>query len=121
LSLSNRRYAQGIGTHAASDIQYELPENAATFSFMAALDDEVGTADVQFSIWGDGRLLWESTPIMGYERDIPTHTVNVIGVRKLTLKIAPLKDDKWDHADWVNTVVTLQKQANAIENPTTTE
>jgi len=107
LSLANRRYAQGIGTHASSDIQYQLPEGASEFTFLAGLDDEVGTADVQFSVWGDGKLLWESEPYLGHERDLHVHTVDVRGVQKLNLKIAPLKEDKWDHADWVNTVITF--------------
>lgn len=111
LSVANRRYAQGIGTHARSDIQYELPDNAKEFSFMVALDDEVGTADVQFSVWGDGKLLWQSNPIYGYERNIPTQKIDISGVRMLNLKVAPLKDDKWDHANWVNTVIHL-KEAN---------
>nr|ACY24795.1 glycosyl hydrolase family 98 [uncultured organism] len=107
LSLANRRHAQGIGTHASSDIQYQLPEGASEFSFSVGLDDEVGTADVQFSVWGDDKLLWESEPYLGHERDLSTHNIDVRGVQKLNLKVAPLKDDKWDHADWVNTVITI--------------
>jgi hypothetical protein len=107
LSLANRRYAQGIGTHASSDIQYQLPEGASEFSFNAGLDDEVGTADVQFSVWGDDKLLWQSEPFFGHERDFSTHSIDVRGVQKLNLKVAPLKDDKWDHADWINTVITF--------------
>lgn len=111
LSLANRRYAQGIGTHASSDIQYELPDDAEEFSFMAALDDEVGTADVLFSVWGDGKLLWQSNPIYGYERNIPTQKIKINGVRRLNLKVAPLKNDKWDHANWVNTIIQLKETA----------
>lgn len=115
LSIADRRYAQGIGTHATSDIQYQLPPNAAEFSFIAALDDEVGTSEVQFSVWGDEKLLWESPPMLGYERDIPVTTLDVRGVQKLTLKVAPLKDDKWDHANWVNTVITIAPTATSKE------
>lgn len=120
LSIANRRYAQGIGTHASSDIQYQLPVDAAEFSFIAALDDEVGTADVQFSVWGDEKLLWESKPILGYERDIPVIKLDVRGVQKLTLKVAPLKDDKWDHANWVNTVISMAPTAAPVEQTPTT-
>ena len=108
LSIANRRYAQGIGTHSRSDIQYQLPESAKTFSFKAALDDEVGTADVKFSVWGDGKLLWESPAIYGYERNIPTQHIDVTGIKLLNLKVDPLKDDKWDHANWVNTIIQLE-------------
>jgi Gpi18-like mannosyltransferase len=110
LSLDNQRYAQGIGTHANSDIQYQLPEGAAEFSFKAGLDDEVGTADVQFSVWGDDKLLWQSEPYFGLERNPSTYTVDVRGVQKLNLKVAALKDDKWDHANWVNTIITFAAQ-----------
>lgn len=120
LSIGNRRYAQGIGTHASSDIQYQLPPDAAEFSFIAALDDEVGTADVQFSVWGDDKLLWESAPVLGYERDIPIIKLDVRGVQKLTLKVAPLKDDKWDHANWVNTVISFAPTVVPVEQTPTT-
>ena len=110
LSLDNQRYAQGIGTHANSDIQYQLPEGATEFSFKAGLDDEVGTADVQFSVWGDDTLLWESATHLGHERDPSTYTLDVRGVQKLNLKVAALKDDKWDHANWVNTIITFATQ-----------
>jgi hypothetical protein len=106
LSIANRRYAQGIGTHSRSDIQYQLPDDADTFSFKVGLDDEVGTAEVQFSVWGDDQLLWQSAPLYGYERSAPTHSLNVRGVKKLTLKVDPLKEDKWDHADWINPVIS---------------
>lgn len=108
LSIAGRRYTQGIGSHAAADIQYQLPEGAKSFSFMAALDDEVGTADVQFSVWGDGKLLWQSPLLYGHERNIATQHIDIKGVSLLNLKIAPLKDDKWDHADWINTIITIE-------------
>ncbi len=76
---------------------------------MVALDDEVGTADVQFSVWGDGKLLWQSNPIYGYERNIPTQKIDIRGVRMVNLKVTPLKDDKWDPANWVNTVIHLKE------------
>ena len=110
LSLDNRRYAQGIGTHANSDIQYQLPAGASEFSFIAGLDDEVGTADVQFSVWGDGKLLWQSKPYLGHERDLEMQTIDIRGVQRLNLKVAALKDDKWDHADWVNTIITFAEE-----------
>ncbi|MES2825479.1 MAG: NPCBM/NEW2 domain-containing protein [Pseudomonadota bacterium] len=112
LSIGNHRYAQGLGTHANSDIKYELPEGAIQFSFIAGLDDEVGVADVQFSVWGDDKLLWESKPFYGYEEATEVQ-VDVRGVKVLSLKVAALKEDKWDHANWVSTVITLSQPASA--------
>jgi Gpi18-like mannosyltransferase len=111
LSLNNRRYGQGIGSHANSDIRFRLPEGAAEFSFIAGIDDEVGTADAQFSVWGDDKLLWESPPYLGYERHSKVQKVDVRGVKKLNLKVSALKEDKWDHVDWVNTVISFDKPA----------
>ena len=116
LSIANRRYAQGIGTHARSDIHYQLPSDATEFSFMAALDDEVGTAEVQFFVFGDEKLLWKSQPILGVERSIPVTTLDVRGVKKLILRVEPLKDDKWDHANWVNTVITRDPQTSILQD-----
>jgi Gpi18-like mannosyltransferase len=109
LSLNNRRFAQGIGTHANSDIQFQLPEGAIEFSFIVGLDDEVGTADAKFSVWGDDRLLWESPEYLGYEKNLPVHKISVRGIKKLNLRVAALKEDKWDHVDWVNTVITFEQ------------
>ncbi len=110
LSLNNQRFAQGIGTHANSDIQFNLPENAIEFSFIAGLDDEIGTADAKFSVWGDGKLLWESPDYFGYEKSLPVQKINVLGIKTLNLKVSALKEDKWDHADWVNTVITTASE-----------
>ena len=109
LSLNNKRFAQGMGTHANSDIQFSLPENAVEFSFIAGLDDEVGTADAKFAVWGDGKLLWESPDYFGYERNLPVQKIDIRGIKKLNLKASALKEDKWDHVDWVNTVITLDQ------------
>lgn len=110
LSLAGRYYAQGIGTHANSDIQYRLPENAIEFSFIPGLDDETITADVQFSVWGDGKLLWKSQTFYGFESDVTPVKIDVSEVTLLNLKVAALKDDKWDHADWVYPIITLGDQ-----------
>jgi hypothetical protein len=107
LSINRRRYEYGLGTHANSIVKYQLPDSAMEFSFIAGLDDEVGIADVQFSVLGDDKLLWESKVFAGSTRDAEIKTLDVRGIKILTLKVAALKDVKWDHADWVNTVITL--------------
>lgn len=115
LSLNKRRYAQGIGSHANSDVQFRLPDGAIEFRFIAGIDDEVGTADAQFSIWGDDKLLWQSPPYLGYET-YKVQKVDVRGVKKLNLKVSSLKEDKWDHVDWVNTVITFERPAKRDES-----
>lgn len=112
LSLNARRYAQGLGTHANSDIQYELPSNARSFSFLVGLDDEVGTADVQFSVWGDNKMLWQSAVLYGNEGNPERHNIDVRGIRFLNLKVSAVSDDKWDHANWIAPILTLDNKNN---------
>lgn len=108
LSIGNRRYAQGLGTHSNSDIQYQLPEGATEFSFMVGIDDAVGSSELQFSVWGDDRQLWQSKIYYGNEPTAKVYKVDVRGVKLLNLKVAALTNDQWDHADWVNTFITTE-------------
>ncbi|HWV14373.1 MAG TPA: NPCBM/NEW2 domain-containing protein [Cellvibrio sp.] len=110
LSIANTRYAKGIGTHANSDIQFQLPQDAEELSFMVGLDDESQSADVQFSVWGDNRLLWQSPVITGSETSAPLIKVDVRGISALNLKVNALDSDKSDHADWINTIITTSKK-----------
>lgn len=108
LSVNNRRYAQGLGTHSNSNIGFQLPANASKFSFIVGLDDEVfGQGDVKFSVWGDGILLLESKVFGKFGQKSKEYRIDVRGVKTLNLKVAALEHDKWDHADWVNTVLEL--------------
>jgi len=113
LSIGGKRYAEGLGTHANSNIQYRLPENTESLSFKVGLDDEVGTAGVTFSVWGDSKLLWQSAPIVGLEKNPQTETVDLRGVKLLRLNVSANGSDKWDHADWINPVLTLTEPSNS--------
>lgn len=109
LSMAGKRYATGLGTHANSQIDYTLPENAARLSFIAGLDDRIEFADVIFSVWGDGRVLWESPVMYGYERNLPETHIDVRGVRKISFKVSALDRNHNDHANWANIVVELER------------
>lgn len=108
LIMAGKRYATGLGTHANSHIDYTLPPNAARLSFVAGLDDSIESADVIFSVLGDGQLLWESPVIYGAERRLPETYLDVRGVRKLSFKVAALDKNHNDHANWANIVVELE-------------
>ena len=108
LIMAGKRYATGLGTHANSHIDYTLPPNAARLSFVAGLDDSIESADVIFSVLGDGQLLWESPVIYGAERRLPETYLDVRGVRKLSFKVVALDKNHNDHANWANIVVELE-------------
>jgi Gpi18-like mannosyltransferase len=111
LALNGRRYSQGIGTHANSSIQYRLPSGATTFEFIAGLDDSVKKADVRFSVWGDEVKIWESSIHRGFEIYLHTVSLDVDGVEVLDLRVEAMSNDTWDHANWVNTVITFKSES----------
>lgn len=111
LSLDGQRYAYGLGTHANSYIEYSLPENVASLSFTAGIDDVAGGGEVRFSVYGDDRKLWESGVLRRALRSTATAEVTLHGVRKLTLKVDSLGNTSHDHANWANPILTLNDDA----------
>ena len=110
LSANSRRYKYGLGTHANSTIHYKLPANASTLSASVALDDEVESASVKFLIWGDNKLLWESTTHLGAEEPEFVE-VSLKGVRYLRLEVNGINDISGDHANWLNPIITLTPES----------
>lgn len=108
LSIAGKRYATGLGTHANSHIDYTLPDNAVRLSFVAGLDDKIESADVVFTVLGDGRRLWESPVIYGSEKTLPETHIDVRGIKKISFKVLALDRNHNDHANWANIVVALE-------------
>lgn len=110
ISANGRRYANGIGSHSNSELVFELPENASTFSFSAGLDDGSRKADVQFIVKADGEVVWESDVVYASDWFSVRGEIDVSGVKELTLIIDKVTDDKWDHANWVNPIIILDEE-----------
>lgn len=108
LSINGRRYGMGIGTHANSRIDFELPSGSQSLIFRVGVDDEVQSTDMQFIILGDEREIWRSSVIYGHEFLNDDHTVNLSGVKILSLVVNSVSDDKWDHANWINLILTVE-------------
>ncbi len=108
ITLNGTVYAKGIGTHAASTIVYNLAGAYTTFVSTVGIDDEEngkGTGSVDFQVYGDGVLLFDSGVLTnGHTANI---AVSVAGVKTLTLVatngVAGSID--YDHADWANAQV----------------
>ena len=110
LSVTGRRFGNGLGTHANSQIDYWLPENALELNFMFGLDDEIESADVTFSVWGDDQLLWQSQPVYGAESDLETIKLPLKDIKRLSLRVSSNGDISSDHADWIQPILTLENQ-----------
>jgi hypothetical protein len=103
LSLGNKTYAKGIGTHASSTIIYQLGGAYSTFQSDIGIDaeeDVKGTGHVEFVVIGDGKTLYDSGVIVN--DNVKTVTVDVSGVKTLTLQALPGVSGSidYDHADW---------------------
>lgn len=107
LSVGKRRFAFGIGTHAYSNITFSLPNNAIGFEVIPGIDEEVSSTELSFEIWEDEELRWASKPYYGFEKPVKIY-VELSKGRELKLIVKPNGDNSWDHADWINPIVTLE-------------
>jgi hypothetical protein len=99
-------FRHGIGTHAISEIRYDIGGKFKTFETDYGVDTEAGTAaSVVFEIWGDGKSLFVSEKMGRF--DMPKHaTVSIVGVKTLTLIVRDGGDgNRDDHADWLNPIL----------------
>jgi hypothetical protein len=102
ITLRGATYATGIGTHAVSNITYNLAGQYVAFVSDVGVDDEVnGNGAVDFQVVGDGKVLFDSGILTGTSPVVHVN-VNVTGVQQLTLVatngISGSID--YDHADW---------------------
>ncbi len=112
LSIGGRAFAHGLGTHAASEIVYDLEGNAETFSAWVGVDDflknhpEAGKASVVFKVMGDGKPLFDSG-VMRMGNAAKRVEVSVKGVSELKLVVTDAGDgNSCDHADWADPIIT---------------
>jgi hypothetical protein len=103
LKIRGVTYAKGLGTHADSQIVYNLNGAYISFSATVGVDDEAkGVGSVQFQVVGDGVVLFDSGVVTNND---PAASVNisVAGVKTLTLLASNGGDGiDYDHADWAD-------------------
>ncbi len=101
ITLNGMTYPKGIGTHAESEIIYNLGGNYSAFLSDIGVDDEcTNYGSVVFQVWADGTLLYDSGVMYN---STPTKTVNVDVSGKNELKLIVTNANgsiNSDHADW---------------------
>lgn len=107
IKIDGKTYDKGIGTHANSEIVYDLNGQYKTFECLAGLDSETGAyGSVVFKVYGDDNLLFDSGIVKGGDK-AKNIDVNLNGVNKLKLALEKAGDNiNWDHADWANPTLT---------------
>ncbi len=105
ITLRGQTYLNGIGTHAASTITYNLNGLYNEFTSDVGIDDEViaegGLGSVDFQVVGDGKTLYDSGKLTASSA-IAHVDVSVAGVKTLQLVATNgiSGNIDYDHADW---------------------
>lgn len=116
LSVGGKAYQRGIGTHAESVFRINLKKSAERFSAKVGVDDEATKqAAVIFELMVDGKVK-ARTPVMRVGEPAREISAKLRGAKELTLLVLPgVNGINYDHADWLNPVITLA--ANATGRP----
>ncbi|HXS69661.1 MAG TPA: NPCBM/NEW2 domain-containing protein, partial [Candidatus Polarisedimenticolia bacterium] len=104
LTIGGQKFERGLGTHAESALYIRLNNAAQSFSASVGVDGEISSsaASIEFSVLGDGKILWQSG-VMKAGEPAKHFTVNLAGVKTLLLKVGDAGDGiSYDHADWAD-------------------
>lgn len=103
LTLAGRVYERGLGTHASGVAHVDLDGETTRFRAWVGVDDETeGRGSIRFSIYGDGRSLFDSGVRRGGDAPVQVD-VALSGIRHLVLVSGSAGDGQdFDHADWAD-------------------
>lgn len=113
LTLGNRKYERGFGTHAVSVIRVSLPSPARRFLAEVGVDNNNNTGgargSVEFSLEADGVEVWRSGLRTCPENALAVD-VELDNASTLVLRVSDGGDGPgWDQADWCDAQVELTK------------
>lgn len=105
LRIDGTAYAKGLGTHANSEIVYDLEPADATFHAVVGIDDVQRTSpnsSVVFQVIADGVVMYDSGLMRAMPYSPPQQIdLDVLGVERLVLKVTDGGNtNNSDHADW---------------------
>lgn len=104
ISIGGVKHERGLGTHAYSTLIINLAGGSTRFSSFVGVDDEMknSAASVNFKIYGDGKLLWESG-LMKNGEQAKKVDISVKDIKILKLLVTEGGDGiNADHADWAD-------------------
>ena len=93
-----------------TEVSYRLDKKYRTFSASVSLNDgPPNCIPLIFAVYGDGKLLWRSTPVTSQQDTQSCKNLSVQGVDKLTLQVSGFGDARGTHAVWIEPSVTTAK------------
>ncbi|HTB81625.1 MAG TPA: NPCBM/NEW2 domain-containing protein [Opitutaceae bacterium] len=112
LMLQGRKYSFGLGTHASSEIHFDLNGGYRSFESDIGVDDSQigGIGSVTFEVWVDNRKTYESKIL--HAGDPPKRLrIDVSGAAILKLVVTDAGDgNHCDHADWAGAKLIKKPQ-----------
>lgn len=108
LSIGGEKYATGVGSHASSEVTFDLNGKAKLFEAMVGVDDDSGTqGSVVFSIMVDGKTVAKTPVMRGGDKPIQIGA-DLEGAKMIALSVEDGGDDiSFDHADWADALFFL--------------
>lgn len=119
LTIEGRQYTHGVSVHPPSRIAVETHRTATFFQALVGVDDAVGSdaGTVEFRVYGDGRLLWQSGLMRGRD-PAKTVAVDVRTTERVELIVTSAgrySSAHRDHANWADARFEYQGQAPIAE------
>ena len=114
--LSGKPFADGLGTHADSEIVIRSAEPIRSFKATAGVDDNPHTrgnsgARLVFSVEAGGRELWRSPELSVASRPVPVNVVFPAGTRECVLRVAAANGNTgYGHADWAGAAIAAGRE-----------
>ncbi len=120
LSIGEKKFEHGLGTHAASSLLINLKGGAERFTAYVGVDDEVGDSlgSVEFRVLADDRELWKSE-VMKAGQAPEKVDVNLKRFKTLLLLVHDAGDGiNYDHADWADAKIEyIGQPPEAVDQP----
>ena len=114
ITLGQRKFKHGLGTHANSEIVLHLPPDAQEFKALVGVDNNFDTegvrGSVQFSVEIAGKEVFRTPTLYGSNAPAEVKVTLPAGTRELTLKVDATPDGAgYDQADWADACILTSK------------
>ena len=109
-------FEKGIGTHAHSEIVYDIEgKGYTTFESYVGVDREDTKGTVTFQVWVDGEKVYDSGKMTG-NTVMKFVSVDITGKKQLKLVVTDAGDGNGhDHADWADVKLKAPEGASSTK------
>ena len=106
LRIGQTGFENGLGVFANSLLEYSVNGQFQKFRAKYGIDAATdGRGSVVFEVWGDGKKLWNSALVSGFD-PVRDTSVDIAGVQRLRLVVTDAGDgNRFDAADWAEAVL----------------